>query len=71
MASREKVISDFKEKSLNVLFLNSHESGAGLNLQEATDIIMFHSMSEPMFTQVRGRAYRIGRTLPLTIHHLQ
>lgn len=71
MISREKVIQDFKEHDLNVLFINSMDSGAGINLQEATDLILFHPICDSMFTQIRGRAYRIGRTLPLHIHYLQ
>ena len=71
IASREKTIQEFKENDLNVLFINSMESGAGLNLQEATDLILFHPICDSMFTQIRGRAYRIGRSLPLSIHHLQ
>lgn len=69
--AREKTITDFKERDLNILFLHSMESGAGLNLQEATDLILFHPMPEAMQTQIRGRAYRVGRTLPLHLHHLQ
>lgn len=71
MITREKVIQDFKEHDLNVLFINSMDSGAGINLQEATDLILFHPICDSMFTQIRGRAYRIGRTLPLHIHYLQ
>lgn len=71
MVAREKIIQDFKENDLNVLFINSLDSGAGINLQEATDLILFHPICDPMFTQIRGRAYRIGRTLPLHVHYLQ
>jgi SNF2 family DNA or RNA helicase len=71
MAAREKVITEFKEHDLDILFLNSIDSGAGLDLPEATDIILFHPMSESMLTQIRGRAYRIGRCLPLHIHYLR
>lgn len=69
--AREKIIQDFKENDLNVLFINSLDSGAGINLQEATDLILYHPICDPMFTQIRGRAYRIGRVLPLHIHYLQ
>lgn len=71
IVSREKIIQEFKENDLNVLFINSLDSGAGINLQEATDLILFHPICDSMFTQIRGRAYRIGRTLPLHIHYLQ
>lgn len=71
IVAREKIIQEFKEQDLNVLFINSLDSGAGINLQEATDLILFHPICDSIFTQIRGRAYRIGRTLPLHIHHLQ
>ena len=70
IATREKIIKDFKSGSMNILFLNSIDSGAGLDLPEATHIILFHQTSGSMFTQLRGRAYRIGRSSPLHIHHL-
>lgn len=70
MMSRSKKIDNFKHGGVNVLFMNSMSNGAGINLQEATDIILYHKMSEDLETQIIGRAYRIGRHLPLTIHHL-
>ena len=44
--------------------------GAGINLQEATDIIMYHSISSEHRRQIIGRANRIGRTCELTVHNL-
>lgn len=71
METREKIIDNFKTMdSKPILFINSIENGAGLNLQEATDIILYHEMSENMEIQVIGRCQRIGRTRPLTVHHL-
>jgi len=70
ISSRERIIHEFKHEDLPVLFLQSMECGAGLDLKETTDIILYHPMSESLFTQIRGRAYRIGRTMPLTIHYL-
>ena len=67
---RDKTIKEFKNGLVNVLFLNSNNNGAGINLQEATDIIMYHEMSTDVQTQIQGRANRIGRTFPLTVHHL-
>lgn len=66
----DKHITEFKHGNLNVLFLNSNCNGAGINLQEATDIIMYHKMNEHMQCQVVGRSHRLGRVKPLTIHHL-
>lgn len=72
METRNRLLETFKntEKYGTVLFLNSLENGAGINLQEATDVILFHKMSESMETQVIGRCYRMGRTDPLTVHYL-
>jgi hypothetical protein len=68
--SRSKNLESFKTEDIQVLFLNSKSNGAGINLQETTDIILYHQMSEFSQTQVLGRANRIGRKEKLNIHHL-
>lgn len=70
MESREKKIREFKEGDINVLFINSIANGAGINLQEATDIILYHRMGDDLQAQIIGRAYRIGRDKVLDVHHL-
>jgi len=67
----QKTINDFKNGELQVLFLNSKFSGSGINLQETTDIILYHDMTENTKTQLIGRANRIGRKLPLHVHQLK
>jgi SNF2 family DNA or RNA helicase len=67
---REQSIEEFKSGSSNVMFLNSKFNCAGINLQEATDIILYHEMSESTQNQIIGRAKRIGRKKDLTVHHL-
>jgi SNF2 family DNA or RNA helicase len=69
--NREKNISSFKSGDTQVIFLNSKYNGAGINLQEATDIILYHEMNFNIETQVIGRANRIGRENNLNVHHLQ
>jgi len=69
--SRVKNINDFRNGNINVIFLNSRFNGSGINLQEATDIIVYHRMKKTTLNQIIGRANRIGRTKPLDIHHLQ
>ena len=64
-------INSFKNGDMQVIFLNSKYNGAGLNLQEATDIILFHEMNFNIETQILGRANRIGRIIPLNVHHLK
>ena len=68
--ARENTIDNFKNGSMSVLFLNSINSGDGLNLQEVTDIILYHGMSSGLETQILGRANRIGRNINLSVHHL-
>lgn len=69
MEIREKQLESFKNGSKSVLFLNSLTNGAGINIQEATDIILYHKMNEDIQSQVIGRAYRIGRKTELNVHH--
>lgn len=47
--------------NLNVLLLNSQCFGSGLNLENTTDIIIFHKMDSDMEKQVIGRGQRYGR----------
>jgi SNF2 family DNA or RNA helicase len=69
--SKQKSIKLFKEGKIQVLFLNSRNDGSGIDLPEATDIILYHKMSSPSIeTQVLGRALRLGRTSKLTVHRL-
>ena len=67
----QRTINDYKSGDLQVLFLNSKFNGSGINLQETTDIILYHDMSEATKTQLIGRANRIGRTSPLHVHQLK
>lgn len=68
--TRSKKINSFKEGKTKVIFLNSKSNGAGINLQEASDIILYHEMDENVVKQIIGRANRIGREEKLYIHHL-
>jgi hypothetical protein len=70
LKSIDSKLDSFKHGSTQVILLNSVFYGAGLNLQEATDIIIYHDMSESSKTQIIGRANRIGRIGELTVHHL-
>ncbi len=69
--TREKSIESFKNGNTQVIFLNSNFNGAGINLQEATDIILYHEIQATSQNQIIGRANRIGRLKPLHVHHLQ
>lgn len=65
-----KKIKEFNDGKIKILYLNSNYNGAGINLQIATDIILYHEMSNDLTTQIIGRANRIGRHKELYVHHL-
>lgn len=67
-AKRQKLLDEYIYGSVKVLLLNSRENGAGLNLQNTTDIILWHQMDESLKTQCIGRANRIGLKHELTVH---
>ena len=69
-ATINKTIENFEKGKIQVLFLNSRELGTGLNLVSATDIILYHALTPSLENQVVGRALRMGRTAPLTVHKL-
>ncbi len=68
--TRARIISQFKTGDIRGIFLNANNNGAGINLQECTDIVFYHKMHPDVRTQVIGRAMRIGRKEPLTVHTL-
>jgi SNF2 family DNA or RNA helicase len=70
-AVRERNIQQYTEGDINVLFLNARFNGAGINLQNTTDIILYHKLPQHLLTQVEGRAKRIGRSQELTVHELE
>lgn len=65
-----KAVEDFEKGKIQVLFLNSRELGVGLNLVSATHVILYHSLKSEEEKQVIGRALRMGRVAPLTVHKL-
>jgi SNF2 family DNA or RNA helicase len=70
VAMINKTIERFKNGNVKVLLLNACHYGSGLNLQMATDIVIYHEMDLELETQVIGRAQRIGRTEPLNVYYL-
>jgi hypothetical protein len=67
---RKNTIEKYKKGKVSVLFLNSTYNGAGINLQETSDIILYHNMMEHIQTQIIGRANRLGRDQDLDVHAL-
>ena len=65
-----RIIGKFSDGLITVLMLNAKFFGAGMNLQMATDVIMYHRFDREMEEQIIGRAQRLGRTAPLNIFYL-
>ncbi len=53
--------------SLDVILLNAKFFGCGLNLENTTDIFIYHNMGDCLTNQVIGRAQRPGRTSKLNV----
>jgi len=53
-----------------VLFLNARYYGSGLNLENTSDLIIYHKMDSELEMQIIGRAQRCGRTNILNIWKL-
>jgi len=64
------VINDFSSGKINVVMMNAKHYGSGLNLQMATDVILYHEMPKELETQVIGRAQRLGRDGSLVVNYL-
>jgi SNF2 family DNA or RNA helicase len=63
-----RVVTDFKQGDTRVLLINSSHYGCGMNLSEATDIVIMHKLKEKSsYTQVIGRAQRCQRIKPLNV----
>lgn len=57
----------YKTGDVDVLLVNSRHYGSGLNLENTTDVVMFHKFDTEIEKQVIGRAHRLGRTAPLNV----
>ena len=68
---RKKIVDQYNNRDIQVIFLNSEHDGSGLNLQQTDDIIMYHELPEYYMKQIVGRAKRIGRTTELNVHILK
>jgi hypothetical protein len=65
-----KLLREFKAGKYNVLFLNARNMGAGLNIECASHVMLFHRMSSELENQIIGRANRLGRTASLEVVYL-
>ena len=65
-----KLLREFDAGKYATLFLNARNMGAGLNIESATHVVLFHKMSAELEEQIIGRALRLGRSKPLEVVHL-
>lgn len=63
-------VDAYKHGDIQVLLINSTHYGSGMNLENTTDMIMFHKFDSEIEKQVIGRAQRYGRTNPLNVWYL-
>jgi hypothetical protein len=66
----KKTIDDFSKGLITCIMLNAKNFGAGINLQSATDIILYHRFSKGLEEQIIGRGQRLGRTNKLNVYYL-
>lgn len=73
-AAINKTITNFKSTQgpdkIDILMLNADFCAAGINLENATDIVFYHMMSSTKTTQIIGRGQRPGRKQPLNVWKL-
>ena len=63
------ILNKFKNGEINIIILNTQYAGSGIDINYATDIIIYHSMGIDK-QQAIGRAQRVGRDNQLVIHNL-
>ena len=66
----QQKLNEFREGNLDVLLVNATNYGSGLNLENTTDVIMFHKCDSEVEKQVIGRAQRAGRKTKLNLWFL-
>lgn len=65
--SVKNVIEKYRGDELDALLINSKHYGSGINLENTTDVILFHKFEDQLEKQVIGRAQRVGRKHPLNV----
>jgi SNF2 family DNA or RNA helicase len=66
----EKLRKQFREGKVQVLCMNARHVGAGINLEAATHVVLYHRMNMELEKQVVGRAVRFERAAELRVIHL-
>lgn len=68
--SVNETLRKYRSNELDALLVNSRNYGSGLNLENTTDIILFHKFENQLENQIIGRAQRPGRTTSLNVWYL-
>jgi SNF2 family DNA or RNA helicase len=71
ISTRTKYLKQFKNGEIDILVLNSQYNGAGINMQSATDVVLYNTFNSDMEYQCIHRAQRIGRESSVNIHRFQ
>jgi hypothetical protein len=66
----ERLRKQFREGKVQVLCMNARFVGAGINLEPATHVVLYHRMNSELERQVIGRAVRFERSAELRVVHL-
>ena len=67
----EKLRKQFRDGKVQVLCMNARHVGAGINLEAATHVVLYHKMNVELEKQVVGRAVRFERAADLRVIHLE
>lgn len=66
----KNIVDNYKSGDTDVLLINTQYYGSGMNLENTTDVIMFHKFDTEIEKQVIGRAQRYGRNDSLRVWYL-
>ena len=66
----DRLRKQFEDGTIRVLCMNARHVGAGINLEAATHVVLYHRMNTELEKQVIGRAVRFERASELRIVHL-
>jgi len=66
----ERLRKQFRDGTVRVLCMNARHVGAGINLEAATHVVLYHRMNVELERQVIGRAVRFERAAELRVVHL-
>ena len=74
-ATINKIVNNYKlpnsnGESIQILLLNAEYCASGINLENTSDIVVYHSMSKAKTKQIIGRGQRPGRTNALNVWKL-